>query len=386
MIIDSLLDTDLYKFTMQQVVFHQWPDVMVEYQFQLRSESVDLTPLAGAIRTAIDQLACLRLRESERAYLTQLPFMQADYLDYLMRLRLDPHQVIITTEPKFALTIRGPWLDTILFEIPCLAIMHELYARQVAPRSDFIEGRRRLQEKIAYVQQMADNEHFQFADFGTRHRFSRAWQQEVVQTLAAQLPRHVCGTSNVALAKKLRLAPMGTMAHEFIQAFQALAPTLRASQRHAWRSWLQEYPHHLGIVLSDTLNLACFLHDFEGEFARQFQGVRQDSGDPIAWGQQVLHLYRYNSIDPLDKTLVFSDSLTMEKAQRIYQQFHQQTQVMFGIGTHLTNDLGVGRFDCVIKMTECNGQPVAKISDSPGKIICKDPAYLQRLQTVVQQG
>jgi nicotinate phosphoribosyltransferase len=385
-IINSLLDTDLYKFTMQQVVFHRWPRAQVEYQFRLRSHDVDLRPVATQIQTAIEQLAELRLTKEERNYLVCLPFIQLDYLTYLSEFTFDPKWVTITCDPDFTLTIRGPWLETILFEIPCLAIIHEVYGRHIAPEADFAEGRRRLQSKIDYVKKMSDNEEFHFTDFGTRHRFSRRWQQEVVQTLADELPRQFWGTSNVDLARRLRLTPVGTMAHEFIQAFQALAPTLRDSQTQAWQCWLDEYPDHLGVALSDTLNLDCFLHDFTPELAQRFQGARQDSGDPIHWGEELLKLYRQYDIDPMSKTMVFSDSLTMEKAHRIYQHFHRQTQVMFGIGTHLTNDLGFGRFDCVIKMTECNGQPVAKISDSKGKIICKDPAYLQRLQTVVQQG
>jgi nicotinate phosphoribosyltransferase len=385
-IIDSLLDTDLYKFTMQQVVFHRWPQAQVEYQFRLRSSDVDLRPVVTQIQTAIEQLSQLRLTEEERLYLADLPFMQADYLTYLSEFTFDPKWVTITYDPDFALTIRGPWLATILFEIPCLAIIHEVYGRYIAVDADFREGRRRLQSKIDYVRQLPDKEGFHFTDFGTRHRFSRRWQQEVVQTLASELPQQFCGTSNVDLARRLQLTPIGTMAHEFIQAFQALVPTLRDSQTQAWQSWLDEYPEHLGIALSDTLNLACFLHDFTPEFARRFQGARQDSGDPIHWGNELLKLYQQYGIDPMSKTMVFSDSLTMAKAHQIYQRFHQQVQVMFGIGTYLTNDLGFGRFDCVIKMTECNGQPVAKISDSTGKIICKDPAYLQRLQTVVQQG
>ncbi len=263
-----------------------------------------------------------------------------------------------------------------------LAIVSELYfAGQQTPAVQ-AEGRQRLEAKIQHVRGHADRDGFRFVDFGTRRRFSAAWQREVVGRLAEALPRHFVGTSNVALARALDLTPVGTMAHEFLQAAQALGPRLVDSQRFALDAWAQEYRGDLGIALTDVVGVDAFLRDFDLYFAKLFDGVRHDSGDPVRWAEKVLAHYRDLRVDPRGKHLVFSNGLDMPAALELYRRFHDQARLSFGIGTNLTNDLGPAPLNIVLKMTECNGQPVAKLSDSPGKTMCRDEAYLAYLRKV----
>jgi len=204
----------------------------------------------------------------------------------------------------------------------------------------------------------------------------------VVHTFQQQLPRHFTGTSNLLLARDLNLTPIGTMAHEFIQACQALGPRLALSQKFAFEKWAQEYRGNLGIALSDTYSRQAFLHDFDMFFCKLFDGARHDSGDPYIWGDALIQHYQSMGVDPLSKLLVFSDNLTIPKALAIYDHFHKRIKTAFGIGTHLTNDLGYRTLDIVIKMVECNGQPVAKVSDAPEKSMCRDESYLNYLKQV----
>ncbi len=377
MMVPSLLDTDVYKFSMMQVVLHQFPGAVVEYRFRCRTPGVDLVPLIPALEREIDQLCSLRLDEAELAWLSGLRYLKTDFIEFLRLFRLQPRYLHIdVVDGELDLRIRGPWLHTILFEVPLLAIISELYARHAYPGHDLSEGRRRLTEKIGQVRALDRPDEFIFADFGTRRRFSRAWQDEVVSTLADAVPGSLRGTSNLRLARALDLVPIGTMAHEFIQACQALGPRLAETQRFAFEVWAREYRGDLGIALSDTYSLKAFLRDFDLYFCKLFDGARQDSGDPFVWAEAMIDHYRANRIDPNTRNLIFSDSLSIPKAAAVWQRFRDETNVSFGIGTNLSNDTGVAPINIVIKMTECNGQPVVKLSDSPGKVVSTDQAYL----------
>ncbi len=285
---------------------------------------------------------------------------------------------------EIEIRIRGPWLHTILFEVPLLAIVNEVYFRNTQHGLDLSEGRRRLREKIALLRDTEGFQDCRIADYGTRRRFSRAWHEEVVTTLRDGLGRQLAGTSNVWLAWKLGLTPLGTLAHEYLQAHQALGPRLRDSQVAALETWAREYRGDLGIALSDVYGLSAFLRDFDMYFCKLFDGTRHDSGDPFAWGERVLAHYRANRVDPRSKVLVFSDGLDIPKVMRLYQHFHGRCQLAFGVGTNLTNDVGPEPLQIVIKMVRCNGQPVAKISDSPGKNMCDDSAYVAYLRQVFE--
>ena len=387
MIITSLLDTDLYKFTMMQVVLHQFPGAQVEYRFKCRNPGVNLAQYIGEIREEIRGLCSLHFQDAELLYLRSMRFIKSDFVDFLGLFRLNEKYITLTALPsgEIDITIKGPWLHTILFEIPVLAIVNEVYFRNTQKVPDFPEGRRRLDAKIGQLQAPGLAE-LKIADYGTRRRFSRAWHEEVLRVLCARLGTGMhgqfAGTSNVLYAMKLGVTPLGTMAHEYLQACQALGPRLRDSQVFGFEVWAKEYRGDLGIALSDVYGMSAFLRDFDLYFCKLFDGARHDSGDPFAWGERLLQHYRDNRVDPLTKTLIFSDALTVPRTIELFQRFHGRCQLAFGIGTNLTNDLGYEPLQVVIKMTRCNGQPVAKLSDTPGKGMCDDEKYLAYLRQV----
>mgnify|MGYP001556706280 CR=1 FL=1 len=383
MIIKSLLDTDLYKFTMMQVVLHRFPAANVEYRFKCRNAGMDLRPYADEIRQEIAALCTLRFTEDELQYLSTLRFFTSDFIDLLGMFYLQERFIdVVTTGDDLEIIIRGPWLHTILFEVPVLAIVNEVYFRNLVSNPDIEEGRRRLNAKIDAVKTNANAQGFVLADFGSRRRFSGDWHDQVVAKLKEQLPDNLAGTSNVNLARKYNLRPIGTMAHEYLQGCQALGPRLIESQKFAFDTWAREYRGDLGIALSDVVGFDAFLRDFDLYFSKLFDGARHDSGDPFAWGERMIAHYESMKIDPRTKNLVFSDGLNMEKALALYQQFKGRINTSFGIGTNLTNDLGYEPLQIVIKMTECNGQPVAKVSDSPGKAMCRDDGFVKYLRKV----
>jgi nicotinate phosphoribosyltransferase len=387
MIIPSLLDTDLYKFTMMQVVQHHFAEAEVEYRFKCRNPDVDLSPFVEEIQAEIRALCDLRFTKEELDYLRRWRFFKSDFVDLLGLFHLQPRFVSVTRRADSAkeidITIKGPWLHTILFEVPVLAIVCEVYYRNTVNRPDYDEGRRRLAAKIARANEIGTPD-FRIADYGTRRRFSREWHGEVLRTLKRDMSTHFVGTSNVRFAMEQGLTPLGTMAHEYLQACQAVGPRLRDSQSFAFNMWAREYRGDLGIALSDVVGLDAFLRDFDLFFCKLFDGVRHDSGDPFDWGDKLIAHYQKMRIDPRSKTMGFSDSLTIPLAIRLYEYFKGRTQTSFGIGTNLTNDLGYESLQIVIKMTRCNGQPVAKISDEPSKTMDYDPSYVNYLREVFQ--
>lgn len=385
MIIRSLLDTDLYKFSMMQVVLHHFPAAQVEYRFQCRTPDIDLRPYIDEINAEIDTLCQLKFTEEELSYLSNLRFIKSDFIDFLGLFHL-PRQSITVTDAnrngEIDILVKGPWLHTILFEIPVLAIVNEVYFRHASPQPDWDEGRRRLREKIGLVFNQPDLNSFRVAEYGTRRRFSRDWHEEVIRILQASMGAHFAGTSNVLMAMTHGVLPMGTMGHEYLQACQSLGPRLRDSQVFALDTWAREYRGDLGIALSDVYGLDAFLRDFDMFFCKLFDGARHDSGDPFIWGERMIAHYQANRVDPRTKILVFSDALTFPLAIEISRQFSGRCRVSFGIGTNLTNDLGLEPLQIVMKMVRCNGQPVAKVSDAPEKTMCDDPAYLAYLRQV----
>ena len=385
-VIESLLDTDLYKLTMMQAVLHQHPGAHAVYRFRCRTPGVDLARHMEAISAEIDALCSLRFTPEELDYLGGLRFMKPDFIDFLGLFRLDRKYVTLRRSEAEAggieLEVAGPWLHTILFEVPLLAIISELHMAHGAGPEVRGEGLRRLRGKAAQLREAVGYEDCRITDFGTRRRYSRAWHGEVVEMLAEELGPKFAGTSNLDLARRLGLNPQGTMAHEWLQAFQALGPRLRDSQIAAFDSWAREYRGDLGIALTDVIGLDAFLRDFDLYFCKLFDGMRHDSGDPFEWGERMIaHLQGYR-LDPNSKVLVFSDGLDMDQVMRLYARFRGRAKMSFGIGTNLTNDLGVPPLSIVMKMVRCNGQPVAKLSDSPGKTMCDDPGYLVYLRQV----
>jgi nicotinate phosphoribosyltransferase len=393
MIIDSLLDTDLYKFSMMQVVLHQYPAAQVEYRFKCRNPGIDLVPYIGEIRAELAALCQLRFTPDELDYLRTWRFIKSDFIDFLGLFQLNEKYVDISPASggpgaeghgEIEIRICGPWLHTILFEVPLLAIVNEVYFRNTSGGIDLGEGRRRLHEKIALLRDTPGYAGCRIADYGTRRRYSGVWHEEVVTTLRNELGGQLAGTSNVWLARKLNLTPLGTLAHEYLQAHQALGPRLRDSQVAALEAWAKEYRGDLGIALSDVYGLNAFLRDFDMYFCKLFDGTRHDSGDPFEWGEKVLAHYIANRVDPRTKVMVFSDGLDIPRVMQLYAHFRDRCLLAFGVGTNLTNDVDPQPLNIVIKMIRCNGQPVAKLSDSPGKNMCEDAAYVAYLRQVFQ--
>jgi nicotinate phosphoribosyltransferase len=385
MIIESLLDTDLYKFTMMQVVLHHFPGAQVEYRFKCRTSGADLTPYIAQIEREIAALCRQRFTREELDYLRSWRFFKSDFVDLLGMFRLDERFISVgrSAAPlnEIDITIKGPWLQTILFEVPVLAIVSEVYFRNTQAAPDLAEGRRRLAAKVELINSVPDPA-FRVADYGTRRRFSRVWQDEVVRTLKEGIGPKFVGTSNVKFALDHGLTPLGTMAHKYLQACQAVGPRLRDSQVFAFNTWAREYRGDLGIALSDVCGMDAFLRDFDLFFCKLFDGARHDSGDPFEWGEKLIAHYLKMRIDPRSKVMVFSDSLNVPLAIRLFERFKGRSQTAFGIGTNLTNDVGYEALQIVIKMTRCNGQPVAKISDEPSKTIDYDPSYVKYLREV----
>ncbi|WP_284618190.1 nicotinate phosphoribosyltransferase [Aquabacterium humicola] len=387
-VIRSLLETDLYKFTMWQAMLHRHPAVQAEYVFVCRNaRDYPLTHLIAEIEEQLDHLCTLRFQPDELDYLAGLRFIKSDFVDFLRIFQFQRDFITVRDNAgTLEIVARGPQVHVMAFEIHVLAIVNELYFRHLETPQVIAEGRRRLVEKIGLLRDIArepKRRHpFEFFDFGVRRRFSGAWHREVVQTLAREVPQYFKGTSNVLLARDLNLVPIGTMAHEYLQMHQATGVRLRDFQKAALESWVQEYRGDLGIALTDVVGMDAFLADFDLYFAKLFDGLRHDSGEPVAWGEKALAHYAKLRIDPHTKRLVFSDSLTLPKAFRLYRHFADRTQCGFGIGTYLTNDVGLHTLHIVMKLTQCNGQPVAKLSDSPGKILCEDQTFLAYLRQV----
>lgn len=381
-VLQTLLDTDAYKLHMQQAVFHHYYDVHVAAEFRCRGDDL-LGIYADAIREQVEAMQSLSLHEDEYQWLASLPFFRQDYLQWLRDFRYDPRQVTIVNENgKLNIRLAGPWREVIMWEVPLLAVISELVHRLRTPDATVDLALAHLEQKLESFHQLTadlDLADFRLMDFGTRRRFSRDVQQAIVERLRQE--PWFTGTSNYDLARRLNLAPVGTQAHEWFQAHQQLSPSLATSQQVALAAWLKEYPDKLGIALTDCITMDAFLRDFGPEFASRYEGLRHDSGDPVEWGEKAIAHYQKLGINPLSKVLVFSDNLDLEKAVALYRHFSSRVKLSFGIGTRLTCDIPqVKPLNIVIKLVECNGKPVAKLSDSPGKTICHDKAFVRALR------
>jgi nicotinate phosphoribosyltransferase len=392
-IIHSLLETDLYKFTMWQTMLHRHPQAQAEYRFVCRNTpAFPLSELLAQVDEQLDHLCGLAFTEDELGYIGGLRYIKNDFVDFLRIFRFQRRFVRaqVTGDGRtLEIVAEGPQVHVMAFEIYVLAIVNELYFRRADQAAALTEGRARLRAKIAALREFGAREParahpFEFFDFGVRRRFSGAWQEEVVRTLKDEAPKFFKGTSNVYLARKYGLVAIGTMAHEYLQSYQAFDVRLRDFQKVALENWVQEYRGDLGVALTDVVGMDAFLRDFDLYFAKLFDGLRHDSGDPVEWGEKALAHYATLRIDAHTKRLTFSDGLDLETAFSIWRHFADRTQTGFGIGTSLTNDVGLVPLNIVMKLTRCNGQPVAKLSDSPGKTLCRDETFLAYLRQVFQ--
>ena len=383
-IIVSLLDTDLYKFNMNMVMFHKHTNLNGTYLFKCRNKDVVFTDeMVNEINAQIDHLCTLRFTDEELDYLNSLRFIKSDYVEFL---RLwHPIRKYVNcwgnADGSLYINVTGPLFSVMQFEIYLLEIVNEVYFRMKYNYLDLIDSaKEKLTDKI---QAFADNKYnFKFAEFGCRRRLSREWQDYAVGEL---LKTGFCvGTSNVYLAMKYGCKPIGTYAHEYVQMYQGITGvTLAYTNKMAMEEWFDEFQGDNGTALTDTLGTDLFLMDFNKLQAMCYTGVRHDSGDPIEWGEKIIKHYEKFDIDPKTKTLLFSDGLDFPKAQNIYDHFHDRINVSFGIGTYLSNDTNVDPLNIVIKLQYVNGHPVAKLSDTPGKAMCQNEDYLNYLKKSV---
>lgn len=384
-IVVSLLDTDLYKFNMNQVIFHKHTDAMGEYHFKCRNENVKFTQeMVDEINEQIDYLCKLRFKKDELAYLKSIRFLKNDYIEFL---RLwhpirDYVECSLNEDGTLNLVVSGPCFSAMQFEIYLLEIINETYFRMSYDYDELVkQARVKLNAKIEAMN--SGKYTFKFAEFGCRRRLSREWQDEVIKAFTSKTDKCV-GTSNVYFAMKYHVKPIGTYAHEFVQLYQGYPNIPLAYTNHyAMKDWFAEYQGDNGIALTDTLTTDLFLLDFTLLDATCYSGVRHDSGDPYVWGDKIIANYERFGIDPKTKTLLFSDSLDFDKAQAINDYFKDRAKVSFGIGTYVSNDTDVDALNIVIKLQKVNGHPVAKLSDNIGKTMCLDDEYLEYLRQAI---
>ena len=385
-IVISLLDTDLYKFNMDQVIFHKHTDLCGEYYFRCRNRDVRFTPeMLEEINAQIDHLCTLRFTREELDYMRSIRFIKNDYVEFL---RLwhpirDYVETGLDGNGELQIVVRGPLFSAMQFEIYLLEIVNEVYFRMKYDYSELLaSAKERLDRKIRDFQNGKYT--FRFAEFGARRRLSREWEEVVVQRLATETECCV-GTSNVYLAMKYNLTPIGTYAHEFVQMYQGIdSIPLAYTNHYALEDWYDEYRGDNGTALTDTVTTDLFLLDFNRAMVNNFTGVRHDSGDPYEWGEKMIAHYRKYGADPKTKLLLFSDSLDFDKAQALYDYFRDRAKVSFGIGTFCSNDTSEEALNIVIKLQTVNGRAVAKLSDSKGKEMCRDEDYLEYLERSVR--
>ncbi len=384
-IVVSLLDTDLYKFNMDQVIFHKHTDLCGQYYFKCRNKGVTFTPeMAEEISAQIDHLCSLRFTKEELDYLRSIRFIKNDYVEFLRLYHpiRDYVTVSLSDEGELSIVVDGPLFSAMQFEIFLLEIVNEVYFRMAYDYDALLaSAKERLDDKI---RKLNDGTYtFNFAEFGCRRRLSREWEDEVVRRLVTETKSCV-GTSNVYLAMKYHVTPIGTYAHEFVQMYQGIdSIPLAYTNHYAMKDWYDEYNGDNGTALTDTITTDLFLLDFTRSNVNNYNGVRHDSGDPYEWGEKIMAHYKKFGVDPKTKLLLFSDSLDFDRAQKLYDYFREKTKVSFGIGTFVSNDTCAEALNIVIKLQYVNGRPVAKLSDTPGKAMCRDEEYLEYLKRSV---
>ena len=384
-IVVSLLDTDLYKFNMNQVIFHKHTDLCGQYFFKCRNEGVVFSEeIVREISEQVDHLCTLSFSDEELDYLRTIRFLKPDFIEFLRLWHPIRDYVTISRSPdgELSVVVNGPLFSAMQFEIYLLEIINEVYFRMTY---DFDELKKSAEHKLdEKIKLLCDGTYtFKFAEFGCRRRLSREWEDVVVKRLATETDKCV-GTSNVYLAMKHNLTPIGTYAHEYVQMYQGIDKIPLAYTNHyAMRDWYDEYQGDNGTALTDTITTDLFLMDFNRSMVNNYSGVRHDSGDPYEWGEKIIEHYKSYGADPKTKLLLFSDSLDFDRAQKLFDHFKDRAKVSFGIGTFCSNDTDEQPLNIVIKLQYVNGRPVAKLSDTPGKAMCRDEGYLDYLKRSV---
>jgi len=393
-IITSLLETDAYKFNMGNVIFKNFNDYTTNWTFKCRNEDVKFTDeMINEIKEQINYYCSLRFTTGELSWLKLAhPWLSEGYIHYLKfwhpvreEIKINEDGIKPYNDCGLAIEAKGTWLNTSMYEIAILAIVNEVY---FSFKYDIKEKEEIFKQKtIKKLNELGSCKYElgKFSEFGLRRRLSKNSHDWLIEQLINYKACGFVGTSNVYLAMKHNVKSVGTQAHEYIQSFQANQKYDKAHSNYfAMKTWTDEYKTLNGIALTDCITTDCFLKDFDLTFANLFSGVRHDSGDPIEWGEKIIKHYNKLGIDPKTKTLLFSDSLNFEKATKLYRYFKDKCNVAFGIGTFLANDTDVKSLNIVMKITECNGFPVAKISDTPGKGMCRDNEYVEYLTRCIK--
>lgn len=398
-IIKSLLETDLYKFSMGQAIYHQYPSYKTNWTFKCRNADVKFTKeMVQEIKEQIQSYCNLQFSEDELQYLSGIEWLHEDYIDHLRiwNPRYQDFEISTDSDSGLFLEARGTWLNTSMYEIPILAIINEVYFRMAYNYDELMnQYKRKLEEKKEWLISGKYNIGA-FSEFGLRRRLSAEAQELAVKVLCENNSKYkdskCVGTSNVYLAKKFNVIPVGTMAHEFIMCVGQGNPMYNPafSNKFAMEAWTCEYGVLNGTYLTDTIGDETAHLDMGYTFSICFAGVRHDSGDPYAWGEAwIEHFDKYYNkyhderVNPKNKTLLFSDSLDFERASKLYEHFKDRIKVAFGIGTYISNDTDVPALNIVMKVTECNDRPVAKLSNADGKVMCKDDAYIEYLKKTI---
>lgn len=392
-IITSLLETDLYKFSMGQAIFHQASEYETTWSFKCRNQDVKFSSeMVAEINEQVQAFCQLRFTEDELQYLSNIKWLKKSYINHLRRWAPNFNDFLIKEGGDCGLILEaaGTWLDTSMYEIPVLAIVNEVFFRFRDDYAALLESSKERTRAKADLLRSGVYWLPVFSEFGLRRRLCSEAQEYAIEQFSALdtndvLRSYFVGTSNVFLAKKYGVKPVGTMAHEWIMAMgqgnHLYNPAY--SNKVALDAWVKEYGIDNGIALTDTITTDCFLRDFDKTLATLFSGVRHDSGDPFVWGDKMIDHYTRLGIDPASKTLLFSDSLNFEKADKIARYFQGKAKVAFGIGTYISNDTYAEPLNIVMKVTKCNGQDVAKISDTSGKGMCKSQEYVDYLQRAI---
>lgn len=398
MIITSLLDLDLYKLTVGEVIFTYFRNVKAKYRMTVRNgNKIDFWPHVQSYRLdpELKSLEDLSLTKSEAIYLRSLKLFSEEYIKFLMDKPMQGCYMTTAYQDSDGNCpvpqVSGEWCRAMLYEIFCLSISNELYAENYASRNDIswkaVEqtGRARLDKKIAalnlYKKSINSYSHhpLNITEFGTRRRLSKQWQGEVIRSLTQA--KIINGTSNVYAAMYFDIPCKGTFGHEYTMGMQGVT-RVQDSQVEAFKLWLSHWKGKLKIALDDTLGTDKFIRDFSRELAEQFDGLRHDSGDWQEWTNQRLTMYRRYDINAEKKTLFYSDGLNDYSIVQIHQYLHKFAIPAFGVGTFFTNDTFLPVPQVVMKIIECNGQPVAKLSNNPAKASCIDENYLAYVKHV----
>ncbi len=390
--VPSILDTDLYKFTMSSCYFLLYRSAEGTFRFDDRDkEEYDETFLAE-VKAALNELSTLRLTAQEQEYLTTIRFLPTNYIEWLSTFHYEPEKihVALDADHHLQLTVTDLMFKATLYEVPILATISECIHRHRHETVSQDKVIALIDKKIDY----AIAHHLPFSEFGTRRRFDFTTHDLVCQRLAERAGTVCVGTSNVYLAMKHHLKPSGTMAHEWIQFHQGIYGFKKANLL-ALDAWSNVFGGDLGTALVDTFTTASFLHTFTMRQAKLFDGLRQDSGDEFTVGEMIIKKYQSFGIDPQTKTIVFSNALSFEKYKAIADYFKGRIKVLAGIGTNLTCDirpLGYKPANIVIKLSRCRysandfWEDVIKISDDLGKHIGHEQLFQQAIQELHLQA